>query len=83
MLPSSNQVWTVPPSQQWNESKNGERTLKEVLSRFQRTLRFVHKHKVTWPEEDKITRCVRSSDTTLSQIMDQIHLLVVFYQANT
>jgi hypothetical protein len=49
---SSSRNWTTSSSLQWDERKGDDRRLYGVLFILQRTLRSVHKRKVSWPVEE-------------------------------
>ncbi len=45
-------TWRTSSSLQWKESGLDDKTLTRVLSYLQRTLRSVHKRKISWPVEE-------------------------------
>ena len=45
-------TWRTSSSLQWKEAGVDDKTLTRVLSYLQRTLRSVHKRKISWPVEE-------------------------------
>ena len=60
-------------SLQWKESGPDDKTLTTVLSYLQRTLRSVHKRKISWPVEESSSSKYVYLTVTITIWIDKIH----------